>query len=412
MYWTKSNAYQLISQEGDRQLGGDDFDAVLVEAIVGELNKLGRDAAPKDDEDFIRIVSAAEDLKRSLDSQDALEVPLGRLLKITDGGCIRVPTESLTNALKRSTESTINLALKTARMASDERPEAILALGGTAQSPFVQEALQRSLGIPVIDSAEDSVAIGAVLFGQRLPQSEWDRAERQMPMGRSTAGSTQVRSDIARGAQANPQTAAPIAQDKWAQNFVPLLDAAQAEYDAGKIASAIAAFENAMDALGRFKGDLYRKAAAAFQGEGRTAQALDLLREGNQRDSRNRFIAVDFAETCYREAVQARSIHKPQVTVELTSQGASSLRHLPARESNNAGLLAALLHLQGIAFVDQGKLAQAVPVIAESVTLDPRNGAYTKDLERVRKMLRELGPNDRCPCQSGLKYKKCCGRTR
>jgi len=70
------------------------------------------------------------------------------------------------------------------------------------------------------------------------------------------------------------------------------------------------------------------------------------------------------------------------------------------------------LYLQGIGFWDQGKLRQASLLLTESVTIDPKNEAYVKNLETVRNMLRKLGPNDVCPCRSGLKYKKCCGGTR
>src|ERR1700722_13955954 len=146
MYCMKGNSYHLVSQEGDRQLGGDDSDAVLAAEFITQLNKLGRDCAPRNADDLIRIVNVAEELKRLGGSESTISVPLSRLLAggNTGSGDVKISTESLSKAIGRSTESTIGLALKAASATSESKPEAILAVGGMTLSPIVQEALQRS----------------------------------------------------------------------------------------------------------------------------------------------------------------------------------------------------------------------------------------------------------------------------
>jgi hypothetical protein len=48
---------------------------------------------------------------------------------------------------------------------------------------------------------------------------------------------------------------------------------------------------------------------------------------------------------------------------------------------------------------------QTEPPPAASETDEPVIPTYT-----IRREERQTGPNDRCPCGSGRKYKKCCGR--
>lgn len=414
-YSLRSNVYQLVSQEGDRQLGGDDFDAVMSDALVAALRNLGGDTVPRSAQDFLRVVSVAEELKRSLAPEGAVSVPLNRLLESqpSDAACLSVAAAPLRDAIERSTQATITLALRAASSSSESKPEAILAVGGTALSPLVQAALRRTFEIPIIQASEESVAIGSVQLGLRLPESEWAATDRQ---------NTLVQQAAPLSSQAQVATQSPVPEvvpgadqtprNRWSQNFVDLLNTAQTEYEAGRLAGSIGALEQVADAINTFKSDLYCKAAAALNAEGKTSRALELLRDGSLRNPRNSYIAVDFAQMCYREATQARGRKKPQIAVQLAEEGITALRVLPKGESQTAVLLAGLLHMQGVGLCDQGKLAPAIPVLTEGAHLDPKNPAYAKDLDTVRQMLKRLGPNDKCPCGSGAKYKKCCGKVR
>ncbi|MDZ4818643.1 MAG: Hsp70 family protein, partial [Planctomycetota bacterium] len=223
MYRMKANSYHLVSQEGDRELGGDDFDAVLVDVIVAQLKKLGRDGAPNNADDLIHIVNVAERLKRLSPLENTMTVPLNRLLPGTSNGVadVTISTENLSAAIQRSTESTIALALKAIGDASESKPEAILAVGGMTCSPMVQEALRRHFGIPVIQASEHSVAIGTVLFGQLLPQSEWGTQRQAAGSQRNADLTAQTAAAPDSAAQTTVQAESRNGQEKWSDNFVP-----------------------------------------------------------------------------------------------------------------------------------------------------------------------------------------------
>ena len=44
------------------------------------------------------------------------------------------------------------------------------------------------------------------------------------------------------------------------------------------------------------------------------------------------------------------------------------------------------------------------------ISVWPYNGYSVTEYNEMQKAIKKVGRNDPCPCGSGLKYKKCCGR--
>lgn len=429
LYQSRGSGFRPIAQDGNRALGGDDVDAAISAAILAAwAEQTGGDLPADEAQFFQRVAAEAEAAKRTLATGRAASVALRTLLGEKTPKALRtvsltVSPEMFSDAIAPMTSQTLRLATEVLGTGGRAKPDAVLTVGGMALLPSVKKMLEERFQAPLLHADDGGVAIGAALYGTTVAQAEWEKSDRALAEGEGKRIEGEELSPPEFAARRDAGRAGRI--PRWADNFVPLLDSAQQQYEAGRLSEAMNTFEKLLAEVTRFSGELYRRAAAALDTAGRLDEAAEVLRRARRRDPSDRLIAVDLAQVCYRLAARARSARKPTEALEVVQQGMEAIQSLPRGTEAYPRLVARLLHLKGIALCDLGRLAEGVASVAESARLDQGEKLYERDLATIRAALKKpprrrvlipgedrVARNAPCPCGSGRKYKRCCGRGR
>ena len=167
--------FEVLSTNGDTSLGGEDFDNVLIDHLVGEFKKEQNFDLTQDSSAIQRLKEAAEKAKIELSSNQQTEInlpyitadssgPKHLLLKLT-----RAKLESLVGDLVAKTLKPVEIALKDAKISTSEISDVIL-VGGQTRMPLVQEKVKEFFGKePRKDiNPDEAVAAGAAIQGAVL----------------------------------------------------------------------------------------------------------------------------------------------------------------------------------------------------------------------------------------------------
>lgn len=164
--------FEVKATNGDTHLGGDDFDAVIVDWIVDEFRKDNGVDLKKDTQALQRIRDAAEKAKIELSSSLEAEInqpyitqkdgqPLHLNLKIT-----RAKLESIVGDLIQKTIAPVKACLKDAKKDTKDIDEIVL-VGGMTRMPKVIEVVKDFFGREPNRSVnpDEVVAVGAAIQG-------------------------------------------------------------------------------------------------------------------------------------------------------------------------------------------------------------------------------------------------------
>lgn len=164
--------FEVKSTNGDVHLGGDDFDAVIINWLAEEFkNDEGIDLR-KDPMALQRLKEAAEKAKIELSSSSETEVNLPYIMPV-DGvpkHLVRKLTRSkfeqlADNLIKRSMKP-VEAALKDAGLSTSDIDEVIL-VGGSTRIPIIQQEVEKFFGKKPSKGVnpDEVVAIGAAIQG-------------------------------------------------------------------------------------------------------------------------------------------------------------------------------------------------------------------------------------------------------
>merc|ERR1740130_1571272 len=133
--------FEVKATGGDTRLGGEDFDAAIVDHLAAELLKLKKIDASKDGKAMARIRVAAEKAKRDLSSNTTTKVEI-----IIDGeeyvlDFTRATFESLNEAIFARTLDTVKRVLADAKLEPSDIDDVVL-VGGSTRIPQVQALLR------------------------------------------------------------------------------------------------------------------------------------------------------------------------------------------------------------------------------------------------------------------------------
>jgi molecular chaperone DnaK (HSP70) len=171
---------QVLASHGNNHLGGDDFDAKLVEHVV-ERFKEDKGADPSGEHAVMaRIVRACETAKIALSDAPYARIEEEYLLE-KDGQPVhlsleleRSEYEDMITPFIDETLEAVHIALKGAGLAVADIDE-ILLVGGATRTPLVQERLERELGMqprgevdPELCVAAGAAIQAAVIAGQEV----------------------------------------------------------------------------------------------------------------------------------------------------------------------------------------------------------------------------------------------------
>jgi molecular chaperone DnaK len=135
---------EVKSTNGDTHLGGDDFDASIVDYIVSEFKKENSVDLKADSQAYQRVRDAAEKAKIELSAANEVEInqpyitqrdgqPMHLTMKLT-----RAKLESLVDDLIQKTIKPVESALKDAKLDAHDIDEVIM-VGGMTRMPKVVE---------------------------------------------------------------------------------------------------------------------------------------------------------------------------------------------------------------------------------------------------------------------------------
>lgn len=163
---------EVKSTNGDTHLGGDDFDAAIVDHIVSEFKKENSVDLKADSQAYQRVRDAAEKAKIELSAANEVEInqpyitqrdgqPMHLTMKLT-----RAKLESLVDDLIQQTIKPVELALKDAKLDAHDIDEVIM-VGGMTRMPKVVEVVKNFFGKDPNQSVnpDEVVAIGAAIQG-------------------------------------------------------------------------------------------------------------------------------------------------------------------------------------------------------------------------------------------------------
>ncbi len=167
------NDYSAIATAGDVYLGGIDWDHRIADYVAEQfLIQFGTDPR-KDPSQRQRLLTEAEDAKRSLSQRDEVVIRFSM-----DGNRVQVPLdrahfETLCGDLIDRTLMTTRKALKEANRTWKDVSR-LLVVGGSSRMPMVQEMLESESNLKVDRSlsADESVAHGAAIYAGILLTTE------------------------------------------------------------------------------------------------------------------------------------------------------------------------------------------------------------------------------------------------
>ncbi|MGL4952345.1 MAG: molecular chaperone DnaK [Culicoidibacterales bacterium] len=163
---------EVISTAGDKHLGGDDFDDVVMNYLVTEFKRDNGVDLSKDKMAMQRLKDAAEKAKKDLSGVTSTQISLP-FISMGDAGPLhmelqmtRAKFNELTHELVERTLGPIRRALSDADMSPSDIDKVVL-VGGSTRIPAVQEAVQRELGKEPTRGVnpDEVVAMGAALQG-------------------------------------------------------------------------------------------------------------------------------------------------------------------------------------------------------------------------------------------------------
>jgi molecular chaperone DnaK len=172
---------EVLATAGDNHLGGDDFDARIVEWILNDIKKEQKVDLSKDFVIMQRIREAAEKAKKELSTSESTQIELPYLTTIKgeavhlDMTLTRAEFNNLVKDLIERTAGPVQSALNDAGIAASELGR-VLLVGGSTRIPAVQDKVRSLTGKepsrninPDECVAQGAAILGSTLQGKALP---------------------------------------------------------------------------------------------------------------------------------------------------------------------------------------------------------------------------------------------------
>jgi molecular chaperone DnaK len=165
--------FEVRSSNGDTHLGGDDFDARVIDWLVGEFKKAEGVDLSADPQALQRLKEAAEKAKIELSGTMSTEINLPYITADATGPkhlvvtLSRAKLEALVGDLIEKTKAPVERALADAKVKAAEIDEVVL-VGGMTRMPAVIEAVKSLFGGKEPSKGvnpDEVVAIGAAIQG-------------------------------------------------------------------------------------------------------------------------------------------------------------------------------------------------------------------------------------------------------
>jgi len=162
------NVYETKHVGGDMELGGQDLDEALADHIVNEYEAQEGIDIRQDEQIYGELRREAERAKKSLSSEDSVEIIAPTLGQI-DGELVGINREITRDEFENVVSDLLDQAREPLEEAMDEEGldtgdlDQVLLVGGSTRIPAIQELVEETTGVePQLDIAPDrAVGIGA-----------------------------------------------------------------------------------------------------------------------------------------------------------------------------------------------------------------------------------------------------------
>nr|YP_010277180.1 Hsp70-type chaperone [Thalassionema nitzschioides]UHY40703.1 Hsp70-type chaperone [Thalassionema nitzschioides] len=162
--------FEVLATAGDTNLGGDDFDKVLVDWLISDFLKSENIDLSQDIQALQRLTEAAEKAKMELSTVDKTKINLPFITvdqtgpKHIEKELTRSLFEELCNSLIERCKIPVEKALNDARLTKSEINEVVL-VGGSTRIPAIQNLVESLTGKKPNQSVnpDEVVAIGAAI---------------------------------------------------------------------------------------------------------------------------------------------------------------------------------------------------------------------------------------------------------
>jgi len=168
----ENGVVEILASHGDTQLGGDDFDQLLLDHVCDAFSRKQATDLRQLPAAKARVLRAAEDAKKRLSTEAVTTIeeefvaekdgkPLNLVMEIN-----RHEYEELIEPLLGKTLTCLDQALSDARVQANQIDK-VLLVGGATRTPLVHRILEQRLGRPVHCEIEPdlAVALGAAVQG-------------------------------------------------------------------------------------------------------------------------------------------------------------------------------------------------------------------------------------------------------
>ena len=164
--------FEVLSTNGDTQLGGDNFDEIIVEHIVSMIKTTKGVDLSSDAMAMQRIREAAEKAKIELSSTTSTAINLP-YVALGQGGPIHFETNISQSDFNRLTASLVDRCIKPCQQAVKDAAvslsdiDEVILVGGSTRIPAVQEAVEKFFGKKPSKGVnpDEVVAVGAAIQG-------------------------------------------------------------------------------------------------------------------------------------------------------------------------------------------------------------------------------------------------------
>jgi molecular chaperone DnaK len=173
----ESGVFQVQATGGDPVLGGEDFDAAVVQWLLSQLPLAQREGAAHDTISIQRLKIAAEQAKRELSEADEARVTASGLGDHGPGGTLVDLDVRLTRPeFERLVEPLVTRALEVTRKmmeeanASPKDIQIILLVGGMTRVPLIRKRVAELFGKPPVVGVnpDEVVALGAAVHASEI----------------------------------------------------------------------------------------------------------------------------------------------------------------------------------------------------------------------------------------------------
>ncbi len=159
---------EVLATSGDNQLGGDDFDQVIIDYLLEEFKKENGIDLRDDNMALQRLKDAAEKAKKDLSGvlTTTISLPFLTGTKHLEITLTRAQFEKLSSGLIERTMKPTRQALRDAKLSPSDIDKVVL-VGGSTRIPAVQEAIKKFIGKEPSKGVnpDEVVAMGAAIQG-------------------------------------------------------------------------------------------------------------------------------------------------------------------------------------------------------------------------------------------------------